>query len=75
MSKKLFTAIVFMSGTIPPRKYRNINNIASFVKQHFAPVLITDKVVLSKSQKYSHPYFAYWLIPSAAEQKVNPIRT
>jgi hypothetical protein len=32
MSKKLFTAIVFMAGTVPPRKYRNINNIASFVK-------------------------------------------
>ena len=32
MSKKLYTAIVFMAGTVPPRKYRNINNIPNFVK-------------------------------------------
>ena len=32
MSKKLYNAIVFMAGTLPPRKYRNINNIPNFIK-------------------------------------------
>jgi hypothetical protein len=32
MSKKLYTAIVFMAAGLPPRKYRNINNIPNFVK-------------------------------------------
>jgi len=30
MSKKLFTAIVFMNSPQPPRKYHNISNINNF---------------------------------------------
>ena len=31
MAKKLYNAIIFMDGTLPPRKYRNISNINSFI--------------------------------------------
>jgi hypothetical protein len=31
MAQKLYTAIVFMLDGLPPRKYRNINNIPNFV--------------------------------------------
>ena len=31
MAQKLYTAIVFMLDGLPPRKYRNINNIPNFL--------------------------------------------